>query len=423
METSVVGASGEPAPSRRSLRGLDWLNFFMADVQTGVGPFLAAALVTRRWNPEQIGFVLAAGGMAGIILQSPAGATVDAVHQKRALITACVGVMVGSALMLAWSGRFAVVLTAQILLGAAGPFIAPALAAITLGLVGKRLFDIRFGRNQSFNSAGNVFAALLMGVVGWRFGSQDIFYCVPFLAIPTLITLFVIRPEEIDYLRARGARSDDNAANISGLQVLFKDRVLLAFAVAAILFHLANAAMLPQLGEMLSKGRPKSAAVFMSAAVTVTQIVIACSATWVGKRARDWGRKPLLLVGFGVLPIRGLLYTLTTSVPLLISIQLLDGVANSIFVVVFVLVVADRTRGTGRMNLALGSLGMAVGIGASLSTIVAGAIAQHVGYAASFLALAGIAVIAATILFFAVPETRDRAVQFASMASSTILSN
>ncbi|HZQ53022.1 MAG TPA: MFS transporter [Bryobacteraceae bacterium] len=395
-----------PAPSSRSLHALDWLNFFVADVQTGVGPFLAAALVTRRWKPQEIGVALTVAGLVGIFMQSPAGAAVDATRRKRTLIAACTAVISISALMLAFFNSFASVIFAQTLMGAVTPFLAPALAAITLGLVGRRMFDTRFGRNQGFNAAGNVFAALLMGWAGWALSPEAIFFCIPLLAVPSFLSLAAIRPDEIDYLRSRGARSDGEPGQIAGLRVLLKDRVLLAFAGCAILFHLSNAAMLPQLGEMLSRGRPRDASLFMSAAVAVTQLVIACTAAWVGRHAQKHGRKPLLLLGFGVLPLRGVLYTLTSSVPLLVSIQLLDGVANSIFGVVSTLVIADRTRGTGRMNLALGSFGMAVGIGASLSTTVAGAIAQRAGYGVSFLALAAIALVAVCLLWLLVPETR-----------------
>jgi len=121
--------------------------------------------------------------------------------------------------------------------------------------------------------------------------------------------------------------------------------------------------MLPQLGEMLSKGSPKAAAPFMSACIIVTQLVIALTAAWIGKRAAANGRKPLLLLGFGVLPIRGVLYTITHSAAALIAIQTLDGVANAVFGIVSILIIKDRTQGTGRFNLAAGSLATMVGIG------------------------------------------------------------
>lgn len=184
-----------------------------------------------------------------------------------------------------------------------------------------------------------------------------------------------------------------------------KDRVLVLFLLAAFLFHLANAAMLPQLGEMLSKGNPKTAAPFMSACIIVTQLVIAVSAAWIGRRAGTKGRKPLLLLGFAVLPIRGVLYTLTHAAGALIAIQTLDGVANAIFGIVSILVIKDRTEGTGRFNLAAGALATMVGIGAALSTTVGGVLIQRVNYQASFLGLAAIAAVAFGLLWWFVPET------------------
>jgi MFS family permease len=163
--------------------------------------------------------------------------------------------------------------------------------------------------------------------------------------------------------------------------------------------------MLPQLGEMLSKGQVKLAAPFMSACIIVTQLVIAANAGWIGKFAGTHGRKPLLLIGFGVLPLRGVLYTFTHFTPALIGIQILDGVANAIFGVVSILVITDLTRGTGRFNLAAGALATMVGLGASFSTTIGGELIQHVSFNGSFLGLAAIAVLAVTLLAVGVPET------------------
>jgi predicted MFS family arabinose efflux permease len=165
--------------------------------------------------------------------------------------------------------------------------------------------------------------------------------------------------------------------------------------------------MLPELGEMLARGNPKLSAPFMSACIIVTQLVIAGSASWIGKTAAVRGRKPLLLVGFGVLPIRGVLYTLTHATWALIGIQLLDGVANAVFVVVSVLVVADLMRHTGRFNLAQGALGTTVGLGAAASTAVGGALANRYSFAVSFLGLAAVALVAFGLLWLTVPETKD----------------
>ncbi len=245
-----------------------------------------------------------------------------------------------------------------------------------------------------------------MGGVGYLLSARAIFFAVPLLAVPCLFALYGIASEEISFARARGAATDQNdKAGVSGIRSLLKNRPLVLFAVCTFLFHFSNAAMLPQLGEMLAHGRRAEAAPFMSACVIVTQLVIAASAAWIGRQASKRGRKPLLLIGFGVLPIRGVLYTLTSSVPLLIGIQFLDGVANAIFGVVSILVVADLTRGTGRFNLAQGGLATALGIGASVSTTYAGVLVQHFSYNVSFLGLAAVAVFAWLLLFLAVPET------------------
>ena len=225
------------------------------------------------------------------------------------------------------------------------------------------------------------------------------------LAIPTILTLFFIRPDEIDYELARGAKNEPDDGKPAKPWELFKDRPLLIFLLCAVMFHFANAAMLPLLGEMLSKGHGRSSMMFMSACVVMTQIVVVLLASWAGRKAGTWGRKPLLLIAFAALPIRGVLYTLTDNTECLIAIQILDGVAAAIFGVVSVLVIADLTQGTGRFNFTLGAISTAVGIGASLSQVIAGGIVHHLGYNFGFIFLAMIASLALTILYFFMPET------------------
>jgi predicted MFS family arabinose efflux permease len=391
--------------SHGSVRPLEWLNFFLADVQTGLGPFLAAYLASNGWNPGRVGYVLTFGGLVSVAMQTPAGAVIDAAPRKRALLALNLGVLVAGAFLLMGHLSSLTVYSAQFLIGGAGAFLGPTVAAITLGIVGASAFDKQFGKNQSFNAAGNVFSALLIAYVSYKFGYRAMFAIAALLAIPTAISLFSIDPEQINYARARGAIENARDSEAKGLSSLFKDRTLLCFLATAFLFHLANAAMLPQLGEMLSKDNPKTAGPFMSACIIVTQVVITVSAAWIGKRAATKGRKPLLLLGFGVLPIRGVLYTLTHAAALLIAIQTLDGVANAIFVIVSILVIKDRTQGTGRFNIAAGALATTVGIGAATSNAIGGTLIQHLGYRASFLGLAGIALIAFALLWLAVPET------------------
>ncbi len=398
------GAYGSRA-SKRSLRGLDWLNFFLADVQSGVGPFLAIYLAGWGWNEQTIGIVLTGGGMAGIIAQTPAGALADRVRSKRALIACGLVALALGALLIAVTPAFWPVMAAQTLIGVSSSVFGPTVVAISLGVVGRQLFDRRQGRNQTFNSAGNVVAAVAMGFIGYFLSNRGIFFFVVAFTIPTLWALSRIRSSEIDYEVARGSDDGAPAANLSHIALL-KDRPLLIFLVCAVLFHFANAAMLPLLGEMLSKGHGRTSMMFMSTCVVTTQMVVALLASWSSIKAQQWGRKPLLLIAFGVLPVRGVLYTLTGATSALVAIQILDGIAAAIFGVVSVLVIADLTKGTGRFNLTLGAVTTAVGIGAALSQAIAGGIVQRFGYDAGFLFLATVAGAAFLLLWIAMPETR-----------------
>jgi MFS family permease len=389
----------------KDVRSIEWLTFFLADVQTGLGPFLAAYLAASGWNPGSVGYALTFGGLVSVAMQTPAGAVIDATHRKRALMATNLTVLAAGAVLLMGRLSSIHVYSAQFLIGSSGAFLAPTVAAITLGVVGSAAFDSLFGKIPAFNSAGNVFTALLVAYISYKFGYRMIFAAAAVLAIPAGISLFTINPKRIDYAQARGAVDGKCSGKGERFSLLLKDRVLIAFLGTAFLFHLSNAAMLPQLGELLSKGNPRAAAPFMSACVIVTQLVISLSAPWIGKRAATHGRKPLLLLGFGVLPIRGVLYTLTHAAGALIAIQILDGVANAVFVIVSILVIKDRTRGTGRFNVAAGALATMVGIGAALSTTIGGLLIQHFGYRASFLGLSMVALVAFALLWTLIPET------------------
>ena len=395
------------SPSRLTLRGLDWLNFLLADVRTGVGPFLAIYLAGYKWDEERVGLALTVGGIAGILTQTPAGALVDFLRSKRALVAVGVAALAAGALLIALFPSFWPLMGAQVLIGGTSSIFIPAICAMSLGIVGHAAFDTRQGRNQTFNSAGNVAAAVLMGLLGYLVSNRSIFFFVVALAVPTILILLLIKPAEIDYQLARGANDGEKGGKAESVWVLFRDRPLVIFLTCAVMFHFANAAMLPLLGELLAKGQGRSSMLFMSACVVTTQFVITLLSSWSGRKAGTWGRKPLLLIAFGVLPIRGILYTLTSNTELLVAIQILDGIGAGIFGVVSVLVIADLTRGTGRFNLTLGAITTAVGIGASLSQVIAGGIVHRVGSHAGFLFLAAVASAAFAILYFFMPETRN----------------
>jgi MFS family permease len=397
------------APEKKSIHALEATNFFLADVQTGLGPFLAAYLAGAGWEPGRVGMTLTIGGIVTVVLQTPAGAVVDQIRSKRLVLVLASAVLALGAILLSTTAAPWAVYTSQVLVGGAGPFLGPTLAAVTMGMVGVTFFDRQFGKNQSFNSAGNVFCALLVAAVSHLFGNRAIFITAAVLTIPTVLAVWTIKSKDIDYDLARGGTKVVDGrkvpARASVMRTLLGDRILLIFLVCAFCFHFANAAMLPQLGEMLSHGAQATAAPFMSACIIVTQVVIMFCAPAIGRYANLHGRKPLLMLGFGVLPIRAGLYTLTHNTESLIAIQVLDGVANAIFGVVSILVVADRTRATGRFNLVQGNLATAVGLGAALSTTFGGKLIQQFSYRISFLSLGAIAALAFVLLWTAIPET------------------
>ncbi len=405
MESNTTSAPEK----KKSIQALEATNFFLADVQTGLGPFLAAYLAGAGWDPGRVGMALTIGGMITVVLQTPAGAIVDQLRSKRLILVVASAILALGAVLLSVTAAPWAVYTSQVLIGGAGPFLGPTLAAITMGIVGVTFFDRQFGKNQSFNSAGNVACALLIAGVSHQFGNRAIFITAALLTIPTVLAISMVKSSDIDYDLARGGMSQVEGkkvpARASLRKTLLRDRTLTIFLACAFLFHFANAAMLPQLGEMLSHGARSTAAPFMSACVIVTQVVIMCFAPAIGRFASLRGRKPLLMLGFGVLPIRAVLYTLTHNTESLIAIQLLDGVANAIFGVVSILVVADRTRATGRFNLVQGSLATAVGLGAALSTAFGGKMIQHFSYRISFLSLGAVAALAFVLLWTAIPET------------------
>ncbi|MEG4289270.1 MFS transporter [Microcoleus sp. C2C3] len=402
-------------PCKKSLRALDFLNVFLADVRDGVGPYLGIYLkASQNWNPAEIGMATAASSIATVIAQTPAGGLIDRLRQKRMLIVVAAVVVSIGCMGIALLPTFPVIIACQVLIGGAAAVFPPAIAAITLGLVGHSRLDRRVGRNQSFNHAGNLLAATLAGLIGQFVAPKGIFFLVAVMAIGSAISVLRIREKEIDHELARGATEDDEEDDrekhhLEGILELLSDRRILFFAIAVILFHFANAAMLPLVGQLLARGgqgKGFDGTVYMSACIIMAQLVMIPSANIAGRLA-DAGRKRVFLISFLVLPIRGVLYTVWHNPFFLVSVQILDGVAGGIFGVMSILMVADLTKGTGRFNLTQGMLATSIGIGASLSNVLAGFVAKNAGYNASFLMLAAIATLALAVFWFLVPETKE----------------
>jgi MFS family permease len=408
-----LNAEDQPTkPSRTSLRGLDWFTFFVADIQTSFGPFIAVYLTTQKWTLADIGLVLTIGGLVGLIGQIPGGAVVDAVRsERRAAASAVVGIG-ASALVLALWPIFIVVVAARVLHAASSCVLGPAIAAISLGLVGHAAIGERLGRNARFASVGNGLSAAVMGAVGYLLSSTAVFFVSAALAIPAVASLFRIRANEIDPVRAHGGSPEPQRATLSvGLHLLFHNRPLLVLAGCAALFHLANATMLPLMASAVTKQMPDRATVLIAACIVVPQLVVAACSPWVGRQAQVLGRKRILLIGFAALPIRGVLLAFVSDPYLLVVAQVLDGVSAAVLGVLVPLIAADVTRGTGRFNLAQGMIGTAVGIGASVSGVLTGYTADLAGSTAAFLMLTAVGAVGLTSVWALMPETRDFALK------------
>lgn len=401
-DLGVMDAGGDPRPSERSRRALDGLAFFLADVQDGLGPYLAIYLTTyRQWTPARVGVAMAAVVVGTLVAQLPAGALIDRTRRKRLAVAGAAAIVAACCVLMIAVPMFPVIVGAQALIGAAAAVMPPAIAGISLGLVGRRGLARRAGRNEAFNHAGNVAAAVLAGVAGTWLGYGSIFFLVAAMAAASAVSAGLIRGGEIDHDRAREAAEGGTAA---GLSPLWTGR-LPRFLAAVFLFHFANAAMLPLVGQKVSAGRPESAAALMSACIIAAQVVmvpVALAAAWGADR---WGRRAVFLLGFAVLPIRGLLYTYSTDSAFLIAVQLLDGIGAGIYGVAGVLVVADLARGTGRFNSALAAMALAAGLGAAASNLAAGLVAGARGFDAAFVGLAGAAVLGLIWFAAAVGET------------------
>ena len=411
------GADGDPRPPREdglheraspeSLRGLDWFIFFLADVQTGFGPFIAVYLTTQKWTQGQIGLVLSIGGIVGLIGQMPGGAIVDAARSERLVAGFAVAAIGISALAYAAWPIFPVVVAAATLHAAASCVLGPAIAAISLGLVGPLAMGERLGRNARYASLGNGVAAAVMGTAGYLLSSRSVFLVTFILAVPTLLALARIRESEIDVAQAHGAVPREVPdANATSVLSLVRQPPLLIFAAAVLLLQLANAAMLPLMAGVVTTRSSQWAPVLIAACIIVPQAIVALTSPSVGRKAQQWGRRPLLLLGFGALAIRGVLFATVSDPYLLVGVQVFDGVTAAVFSVMIPLIVADVAFGSGHFNLAQGIVGTATGIGASLSTVLAGTVSDRFGSSVAFTGLAAVAAVGLAMIWLVMPETR-----------------
>ncbi len=382
-------------------RGLDALNALVASSQTGFGAFIAVYLTSRAWTQADIGEALSVGTVAAMLSQVPAGALVDRMRSKRLAVAAGGAAVAASALLFAATPARLPVMVAEVLHGFASCMIGPGIAAMSLQLAGQAGMGARLGRNSRFASIGSAVAALVLGGIGTWVSSRSVFWATAGLMAVGLLTLVAL---------PSGAPPDPALPKRDHPRALLS-RPLLVFAACVALFHLANAAMLPLVAGEVTRGAGSRANLVIAACIVAPQAVVALVSPWVGRKADGWGRRPVLLLGFAALPVRGVLLALGSDPSWIVAVQALDGISSAVFGVMLPLVASDLSRGTGRFSACMGLLGLAVGAGATLSTWLAGMVADRLGIPAALLVLAG-AGCAALATILAMPETRGAPVRF-----------
>ena len=389
---------------RRSAAGLDWLNFFTANLQTAFGPFVSVYLTERAWTQGDIGLALGVGYAASMAAQVPAGALVDALRRKTLAAGAAILAIIAGALTLAFLPSMVPVLLAEISHAFASCMLGPAIAAISLGLAGQAAGAAgeRLGRNARYASIGNGTAAGLMAVVGSSFGARAVFLLGAALAVPGLWALRMISATNLP-------ASKRGRSPLAGLAGLLTNRHLLWFGACCAAFHLSNAAMLPLAAGAATTSLGQNASLVIGACIVGPQIVVALLSPLVGRAAERWGRRPVLAAGMLALPLRGVglaLIALNPAIPAwqLIGVQLLDGVSGAAFGVLLPLVASDLAAQAGRFNLCMGVLGLAIGAAAASSTVFGGRIADG-SLPLAFLCLAGVGAVGVALAWF-MPETR-----------------
>jgi MFS family permease len=389
------------ATNIRAARGLDLLNFFIAGEQTGFGPFIAVYLTARQWSQGEIGFALTLGTITAMISQVPAGLLIDAVRNKRVAVAAGILAVGASALLLAAWPVLLPVLVAQAAHGFASCVLTPGIAAVSLELVGHAALGERIGRNARFAALGNGLAAGAMGLLGSYVSEQAVFLLTAVLCVPALATLPFIDAKTQPPRRPTATRR----ARWTEVLVLLTDRRLLVFAACAVLFQMADAAMLPIAAGELTAQEGTHASIIIAACILAPQAVVALLSPWVGLTAEQRGRRPMMLLGWASLPLRGALFALVPNPYLLVAVQSISGISAAVFGVMVPVVAGDVTLGARRFNLCIGIFGLASTAGGALSTTLAGLLADAAGYRVAFLGLAAAGLAGTALVWLAMPET------------------
>ena len=366
------------------------INFFTGDIQGGLGPFLATWLAqTGHWSPSRVGLVTTVVGLGTLLLNGPAGVLADQTGRPRLLLGLACGAILAGTVSLLFVQSFAGVLLAQFLAAAGGTMVLPALTSLTLGIVGKTAFPSQQGRNQAFNHAGILVAALLVAGGAAILGPSASFTVLGGMAVAAVLAVVTTPAKAWNGRRAHGWQEDepDETQPRHPLLAVLANRRLLLFAATLALFNLGNGSMLSLLGQRLAASGG-DATRWTAVYVVVAQLTMIPIALWAGSRADKRGRRHLMLIASAALLTRAVLSALVTHPVWLVPVEVLDGVASGLLGVAVPVLVADLTWGSGRTQTALGAVNMLQGIGGAVSGVLGGALVAWLSWTGAFLLLA-----------------------------------
>jgi MFS family permease len=389
--------------------GLDWLNLFVANIQTGFGPFISVYLTTQGWTLTAIGFALSLGTVTSMASQLPAGALVDAVRNKSRVAGFSILVFTLSALLFTVEPIPLFIYLAEVLHGFSSCTLGPAIVAMSLAVAGEAALGARLGRNARYSSIGNGIGAALMGVCGYYISERSVFILTALLTLPALVALVPLSGVSGGAAPPQTAGNGTRKQSGEKVAAVLADRRLLLFALCVMLFTLANASLLPLAASALTKRAAGDANLLIAACIVLPQLIVALISPSIGRLAATRGRRWVLLLGFSMLPLRGVLFALIGHPTLVVLIQIFDGIAAASFGVMVPLVTSDIAGRSGHFNLSLGFIGLAIGVGATVSTTLSGWIGDRFGDHAAFVALAVAGAAATLLVWKAMPETRPRA--------------
>lgn len=383
--------------SLRSLRALCLTSFFIADVRDGLGPFLGIFLTQRHWQPDDIGLLMTLGGVAGLLATLPAGFITDTSKNKRTLLALLCIMITASTLLLWFSQQNSVVALSQMVSGICAAFVGPLITGITLGLTGQRGFNAQMGKNEAFNHAGNFFTALIAGGIAWYWGVGGIFLLMACTTVLTLCALLAIRSQDIDNDAARGIQSSVPQP-LPGLSVLTQNRALLITGLTLMLFHLANAALLPMLSmRVAATPGTMNPGLYAAATVIISQAVMIPVAIWVSRRIDKYGYWRLIMLALLIMPLRAALAATSAAPLMMVPVQILDGAAAGILGVVVPGFIVALLCDSGHVNAGQSVVMLMQGVGASMSPALTGMIAGNYSFATAFSVLSAIALVALLI--------------------------